>query len=60
MYTRYYQLSGYLSKLVCSSLNIVKLMLEMTFSSLCKNCSGTDKVINRYNNENNENGNNHV
>ena len=31
------------SKLVCSSLNIVKLMLEMTFSGPGKNCSGTDK-----------------
>ena len=30
-----------LSKLVCSSLNIVKLMLEMTFSSHGKKCIGT-------------------
>ena len=36
-------------KEICSGLNIVKLMLEMTCGGPGKNCNGTDKVINRYN-----------
>ena len=40
---------GYFVKEICSGLNIVKLMLEMTCGGPGKNCNGTDKAINRYN-----------